>query len=598
LEAARLLNHLGLRNYRGFEDHELELKPFSVMVGQNNAGKSTIVEALRVISIITQRTAGLAFRPPPMWSEVSIRLRGVTPSLDGFGIEFSSICHRYDDPPASVVATFVGGERIECLLSSSGEAFEVLYDADGNPISSKGQMRSVRFPRVDILPQISPLEPHESILSEDYVSRRMSSPLASRHFRNQLRLDASAYREFRRLAENTWPGLQVRTLEGARGEQGEELFLDVRDNDFVAEVGRMGHGLQMWLQMMWFLSRTPNEASVVLDEPDVYMHPDLQRRVVRLIRDRYSQVIIATHSVEIMAEVDHSEILVIDRKEATSRFATSDPEVQGLVERLGGVHNLQLARLWTAKRCLFVEGKDVRYLRLVHDLLFPEEQVALDEIPNMDIGGWGGWPYAVGSSLFIRNSVGEGVSVYCIFDSDFHTDDEVNQRLEEAKSKRVRLHIWRRKEIENYFLLSGPISRAINAAKRDNAESAPEAVVRENLLGVASDLRNETQDNLAEEIYLKNRGRGFKAANQEARAIVNEAFSTSEGALAAVSGKAVLGKLGTWSQTTFGSTLGVAAIARSMTVSDIPAEMKAVVKAIHSDQPFKRTSWRRAWVGE
>lgn len=372
------------------------------MVGQNNAGKSTIVESLRVISIITQRTSGLAFRTPPLWSGVSVRLRGVAPSLDGFGIEFSSICHRYDDPPATVVATFVRGERIECFLSSSGEAFAILYDADGYPISSKSQMRSVRFPRVDILPQISPLEAHETILSEEYVSRRMSSPLASRHFRNQLRLDPNAYREFRHLAESTWPGLQVRTLEGARGDHGDELFLDVRDHDFVAEVGRMGHGLQMWLQMMWFLSRTPDDASVVLDEPDVYMHPDLQRRVVRLIRDRYSQVIIATHSVEIMAEVDHSEVLVINRREPTSRFATSNPEVQGLVERLGGVHNLQLARLWTARRCLLVEGKDVRYLRLVHDLLFPEAEVALDEIPNMDIGGWSGWPYAVGSSLFIR----------------------------------------------------------------------------------------------------------------------------------------------------------------------------------------------------
>lgn len=68
----------------------------------------------------------------------------------------------------------------------------------------------------------------------------------------------------------------------------------------MAEVALMGHGLQMWLQTMWFLCRSSPTATVVLDEPDVYMHPDLQRRLVRLVRGRYPQIIIATHSVEIV----------------------------------------------------------------------------------------------------------------------------------------------------------------------------------------------------------------------------------------------------------------------------------------------------------
>ena len=123
------------------------------------------------------------------------------------------------------------------------------------------------------------------------MRKNISSPLAPRHFRNQLRLlsQRSAYRDFRELAEASWPGLQVRALRGARGGIGAELFLGIRDRDFVAEVARMGHGLQMWLQTMWFLARTPPTASVVLDEPDVYMHPDLQRRMIRLVRDASSR---------------------------------------------------------------------------------------------------------------------------------------------------------------------------------------------------------------------------------------------------------------------------------------------------------------------
>jgi predicted ATPase len=107
---------------------------------------------------------------------------------------------------------------------------------------------------------------------------------------------------------------------------------------FVAEVGWMGHGLQMWLQTMWFLAKTPPETTVVLDEPDVYMHPDLQRKLYRLVRGRFHQAIIATHSVEIMAEADPADILIVNSKRSRSQYANTEPGVQVLIDRLGRGH--------------------------------------------------------------------------------------------------------------------------------------------------------------------------------------------------------------------------------------------------------------------
>ncbi len=47
---------------------------------------------------------------------------------------------------------------------------------------------------------------------------------------------------------------------------------------------------------MWFVARTRGYATVILDEPDVYMHADLQRKLIRLLRNRYPQIVIAaTH---------------------------------------------------------------------------------------------------------------------------------------------------------------------------------------------------------------------------------------------------------------------------------------------------------------
>ena len=153
----------------------------------------------------------------------------------------------------------------------------------------------------------------------------------------------------------------------------------------------MGHGLQMWLQTMWFLARVQGAACVILDEPDVYMHPDLQRRLIRYLKRRHEQVIVATHSVEMMADVEPDDVLVVDRKRSSSGFASDTASVQRLVEHIGSVHNLQLARLWNARRCLLVEGRDVKLLSVVHRTLCPESE-SLEATPHVEIGGWGGWP--------------------------------------------------------------------------------------------------------------------------------------------------------------------------------------------------------------
>jgi predicted ATP-dependent endonuclease of OLD family len=133
----------------------------------------------------------------------------------------------------------------------------------------------------------------------------------------------------------------------------------------------------MWLQTIWFLLRTVPDCTVVLDEPDVYMHPDLQRKLFRLTRGRFRQCIIATHSVEIMAEADPGDILIIDKKERRSCYAKNEPAVQLLIAQIGGIHNVHLARLWSAKKFLLVEGKDISLLKHFHSALFPDVELPL-----------------------------------------------------------------------------------------------------------------------------------------------------------------------------------------------------------------------------
>ena len=197
-------------------------------------------------------------------------------SIEGMDLTFDTVFHRYNDPPAVVIATLTSNESIRIYIGPRGAVFAVLFDRDGRPATTAGTIAKLQIPNISALPQITPLLRDEDAIQSDYVRRTMNTDRASLHFRNELLLLPDAFRALKRLAEPTWPGLRIRELTDAHG----KLALLVQDNDFTAEVAWMGHGLQMWLQALWFLARTDYGSTVILDEPDVYLHADLQRKLI------------------------------------------------------------------------------------------------------------------------------------------------------------------------------------------------------------------------------------------------------------------------------------------------------------------------------
>lgn len=355
-----MLKSITLQNFRGFDKHRLPLKETTVIVGQNNAGKTTIVEALRLISLVVGRYRNLTYREAPHWSDLPRGHIGVAPSLKNIEINFDGIFHRYGDPPAVITANFVDKSSITIYLSSEERIHAVIRNSQDEIIRSKHHAYKLNLPPVNIMPQVTPVQKEEVILTEDYVKAAASSSLAPLHFRNQLNVWYDLFPKFQKIVEDSWPGVRVMELIAQSRLPHEPLFLQIRNEDFVAEVGAMGHGLQMWLQIMWFLTLSDNATTVILDEPDVYMHADLQRRLIRFLRNRHPQTILTTHSIEIMAEVQPDEILVVDKRRSKSAFAVTLPAVQRLIENVGSVHNIHLTKFFDANRFILVEGKDLK----------------------------------------------------------------------------------------------------------------------------------------------------------------------------------------------------------------------------------------------
>jgi hypothetical protein len=571
-----MLQKITIENYRCFNDHQVEFKDLSIIVGKNNAGKSTIIEALRLVSLALARFRTGQYRDHPKWLDLPKIARGIIPSLDNLEFNTENIFHHYGDPPSKIIAHFTNQNRVTVYIGDKSQIFCTFMNGRDEYVVSRGAAASLNIFPINILPQISPIAKKEILLGKEYVRRSIATDLASLHFRNQIALLYEYYPKFCEMAEQSWNGLRILELDGRSDMQGDPVSLLVQDSGFVSEVGWMGHGLQMWLQIIWFLSRISENEIVILDEPDVYMHPELQRKLIRLLRNKFKQVIVSTHSVEIISEVEPDNILIIDKAKGASIFANKVPVVQRILNSIGSIHNLQLTKLWASRKLLIVEGEDIDILKRLQNILIPDSMEPFDSIPNFDIGGWGGWNTAKGSGKLLRETVDDTITIYCLFDSDYYPKELKEKRKDEAKKIGISIHIWERKEIESYLIVPTAILRILKSAAKKSITltvSDIEQIIEEK----AQTLEEDAINNIADEIQKQARNNSVSSARKKAKELIDNLKFR-------VNAKELISLLSNWTQEHYKVTLSPIKLANNLEKSEISPEVRTVIEAIQNNK--------------
>lgn len=567
----------------------MTFRELSIVVGKNNAGKSTLIEALRLIALVSNRYKNLSYVYPPEGIRNFVRHKGVRPSIEGLDFAFETLSNNYDtDNPSIIRAFFDNGSRIEVYLNKDKNIHSVIFDRNGRVVRSRSDAAQVSIPQINILPQIGPLRREESLLGRDYVVSRRFSYLSSEHFRNQLQVFYDNYFDrFTEIVKNTW-GEEVSVLSFDRAadllNDSEKPRLWIKDGVFVVEVGYVGNGLQMWLQILWFISQCASDSVVILDEPDVYLHADMQRKLIRFLKNRFKQAIVATHSVDIMGEVNPEDILIVNRSNYQSKFATSSAKVQAVVNNFGSFHNIELVRFWSSKKVVFTEGRDdYKILTILYSKLGDARDTSLADFPNFPTEGWSGWQKVIGGKTIIDNG-GVSMKMYCLFDSDYRSQHELSERKIAAAEKGINLHIWKCKEIENYLISPEAITRLIQKSNPDSEVS--NEIVSAWINETTSGMKEFVVDKYSDAIQVNNRGWTPSQCRRAALDIVTPSWSNTDYRIERIPGKKLITQISDWSQNKFNVSLNAWNIAEEMLAEEISPEIANVINSIVESIPF------------
>jgi hypothetical protein len=499
-----MISGVTFHRLKQFRDQSFSVHPgISLLGGGNNSGKSTILHGLAIWEFC--RTAIEMERGPETflstWAGQGIGLGDEefspinVPSLKHLWTNLRT--QNEGEPDSGYTLTIAcqwpgadGGERhLQFGMSLANDRLFV------KPIRSN-LIAGDRIPRLAYLPPFAGMTDREARTTGAMRRRRIGEGLAGAVLRNillDLQQRNAAERERLRgsrskiadpdLAQlrstDPWELLQ-NDLRGTFGAQLRVLpFRDEYHSYIQVEVEKgtvdgyklkrypgfnprdlmvEGSGFLQWLSVL-ALATDPGLDVLLFDEPDAHLHPSLQEEVLvslqRLVAATGKQILVATHSTEILRNAEPRDILHV-RRNGSGYLLREDQKV-GMLAGLGSDYAPRVDRAKRTKRILFVEGtSDLTVLRIVAetlDLVWPTS--------------WVEWTTSRGHKerkhiyIALKEEI-PGLVVVSLRDRDDEPAETVGPDLVDGTSGEADFHPgrWRRRYLESYLIWPPAIAAA------------------------------------------------------------------------------------------------------------------------------------------
>jgi hypothetical protein len=236
-----------------------------------------------------------------------------------------------------------------------------------------------------------------------------------------------------------------------------DLYYEDETHRVPKELCWAGDGMQVWLQVLYHIYRLRNVDILVLDEPDIYLHADLQRRLVRILEECVAQTILASHSPEVLGEAQTENVLWVDR--TRRRAIRGSAGLTLSAEAIGSQFNVRIARALRSKVALFVEGKDMKIIRTLAAAAGATRVAQEAGLAVVPLEGFSNRTNVTPFKNLVDEFLEGSVESFVILDRDYRSDRASRAIVSEFAKIGIGCHVWSRKEIESYLLVPSLLAR-------------------------------------------------------------------------------------------------------------------------------------------
>ena len=328
-----MLTKLTIRNFKRFEEVEIELGNPVAFIGPNNSGKTSAMQALAIWDIglkrwnekrsgkgapgkrpgVTVNRRDLVAIPVPnarlLWQGLHVR-----------DVSKANGKQRTQNVRIDVIVEGVSnGRSWTCGMEfdyANEESFycRPLRLGDGKTPARMPVPEEAVGVQVAFLPPMSGLAATETRLDKGAVDVRVGEGRTAEVLRNLcFRIHEESPDDWRKLARHVQEQFRV-DLDAPRyvAERG-EIAMSYRERNVALDLSSSGRGLQQTMLILSYMYANPG-AVLLLDEPDAHLEILRQREIYRLITgaasDSGSQIIAASHSEVILNEAAGRDMVI------------------------------------------------------------------------------------------------------------------------------------------------------------------------------------------------------------------------------------------------------------------------------------------------
>jgi energy-coupling factor transporter ATP-binding protein EcfA2 len=577
--ASLAIRRINTRNFKGLGDYSVSLEALNVLVGPNNSGKSTIIGVLRALAV-GMRTAR-ARLPERLGGPFGLS-HGYRLLMENLPISLENARAGLSDEPATATITLTNDNRIHLYFPDDRTCWMFAEHGD-TAVSPRDTRQFIRGFNISlgVVPVLGPVEHKEELVEERTVDRNIATHRASRTFRSYWYYHRESFENFRRLLIDSWPGMDIEFPEIA-DQDSRTLAMFCLEDRMTREMFWAGFGFQIWCQILTHVVRSEDADVIVVDEPETYLHPDLQRRLFRLLSAATPQVILATHSTEMLAEAEPRDILLIDKKRRSARRLGQAAGMSPALAALGSYRTAELTAIARCERVVFVEGSDTRLLQRLAYLLAPSPSERDFAFVTMPLAGHQPRD-ARAMAKGISEALGTNVRFGLVLDSDYRSDQEISDIQTDLNSDFEFVHIHRRKELENYLLVPNAIDRATSRELRRAGRKDRVGPLAGELLGsIAASMRLKVQAQRVEkaQAWLRSRRDPRDASTIHEEVVRQFEAAWEEQQIALIPGKEALAALNRRLQDSDGLSVSMFSIVDEMQASDLPADITLLLRRL------------------
>ncbi|WP_415903217.1 ATP-dependent nuclease [Neptuniibacter sp. QD29_5] len=441
-----MLQSIKIERFKNIDEIEVPLEGINLLIGSNNAGKSSIQQAIQFSVSIAQSTEQQNARwkgdrcPSSLSSESLI----YSPLRDIEALAPSG--HLQTRLEHAIKVTF-NADSSSTVSIRKGKNRNIVTALEGKELGER--LQDIENPYSIIVPGLAGIPSAEEYRPPSVVRKAAAKGDSNSVFRNILLLltkDQASWDSFKRKFQTVFPDYEIEVTFDPNLD--EHIEARVTSNEVSLPIDSCGTGILQAIQILAYYYLYKPQL-LILDEPDSHLHPNNQRILARLLKQLHDetncQLIISTHSRHFFESIKNdSKVHWINN---CCLVEDAEDVERSILLEIGALDRGDQLRNGEIPCVILTEDTDTGYI----ELLAEASGFVPDEYQTWSYNGCSNTQTALALNSFITDHA-PGTTVVVHRDRDYMSEEEIESYKQKLEPVGIRVFITEGNDAESHFI--------------------------------------------------------------------------------------------------------------------------------------------------